>query len=473
MRNTKIVATVGPASRSPEILRSLLNAGVNVFRINASHGSNSDHAAAITHIREIGSETKLNPGILLDLQGPKIRLGVFEQGQAALGTGSRFRITSEPLTGNGEVASTSYQGLARDVAPGNRVLLADGGITLRALECDAASVLFEVESGGIVRDKQGINLPGVRVRIPSMTEKDYADLEFGLSQNIDMVALSFVRTAVEVRELRQWLASRNEKLPIVAKIEKPEALENLDEIIEACDGVMVARGDLGVEMTLARVPGVQKTVIERARMRGRFVITATQMLESMVQNPTPTRAEVNDVANAIFDGTDAVMLSAETASGLHPLEAVRMMAEIAQEAEDFLATHPLPKAPRDPEPTHAQIIAKAAYHSGLTACVKAIVVFTTSGETVRLIAPYRPRVPIFAFCECEPVARKLASIYGAVTVAPVTVRSVEEMLCVCDQTLLNEGWAKLGDSVILVGGAPFGTAGSANFIKLHRVGHNE
>jgi len=471
MRNTKIVATVGPASRSPEMLQGLLDAGVDVFRINASHGTHGDHSAAIRLIRELAAKCGRTPGILLDLQGPKIRLGDFETGAATLEKGARFTITVEPIMGNAQIASTTYRSLPQDVAPGNRVLLADGAVALRALEKTPVSVLFEVTDGGTVKNHQGINLPGVRVSIPSMTEKDIADLEFGLTQNVDMVALSFVRGPADVAGLRQRLVRLNRKVPIVAKIEKPEALDNLGDILEETDGVMVARGDLGVELDLARVPGAQKTIIEQARLRGKFVITATQMLESMILKPTPTRAEVSDVANAILDGTDAVMLSAETASGEYPLEAVRMMATIAVEAESFAANHRLPEPPLGPQPTHAQIIAEAAYHCALSASVKAIVVFTASGGTARLIARFRPRVPIFAFCENKEAARELAVIYGVHTISPVRVKSTEEMLEVSDLRLLPEPWLNIGDSVIIVAGAPFGVQGGANLIKLHRVGH--
>jgi pyruvate kinase len=304
-----------------------------------------------------------------------------------------------------------------------------------------------------------------------MTEKDIADLEFGLSQNVDLVALSFVRGPADVVGLRQRLVRLNKKVPIVAKIEKPEALDNLDGILDETDGVMVARGDLGVELALARVPGAQKTIIEKARIRGKFVITATQMLESMIQKSTPTRAEVSDVANAIFDGTDAVMLSAETASGQFPLEAVRMMSTIAVEAESFGVQRPFQEPPLGPQPTHAQIIAEAAYHCALSASVKAIVVFTSTGGTAQLIARFRPHVPIFAFCETTEAARELAVIYGVQTISPVRVKSTEEMLEVADLKLLPEPWLHIGDSIIIVAGAPFGEAGSANLIKLHRVGH--
>lgn len=470
MRNTKIVATLGPASRSPEVVQALFAAGADVFRINASHGNHDAHRNVINMVRTLSNGGGRTPGILFDLQGPKMRLGKFEGGQAALADGARFTITVEPMLGNATLACTTYPALAKDVVPGNRVLLADGNVELRVLETNGIAALFEVVAGGVIKDNQGINLPGVRVSLPSMTEKDCADLEFGVAQNVDMVALSFVRTGKDVEALRHRLKALGSRIPIVAKIEKPEALDNLDEILEATDGVMVARGDLGVELALTRVPGAQKTIIERARFRGKFVITATQMLESMIQHPTPTRAEVNDVANAIFDGTDAVMLSAETASGQHPLEAVRMMAAIANEAESYLGQRALPEPPLGEKPTHAEIIAEAAYHSGLSASVKAIAVFTASGETVRLIARFRPRVPIFAFCETVAASRELSVIYGAHPVVPVKVKSIEDMMEACDLKMLGEGWSRIGDSVILVAGAPFGVPGGANLIKLHHVG---
>jgi len=470
MRRTKIIATIGPASRTPEMLAGLLDAGTAVFRVNASHGTHGEHAAAIRAVRQLAAGRGLTPGVMLDLQGPKIRLGKFEGGAAELRAGSSFSITVEPVTGTADLASTTYSAFARDVKPGDRVLLADGRIVLRALESDGSTVALEVVSGGTVRDKQGINLPGVRVSIPSMTEKDCLDLDFGLEHNVDMVALSFVRSAADVQGLRLRLRERGKPLPIVAKIEKPDAVDNLEEILEASDGVMVARGDLGVEMTLARVPGVQKAIIERARMRGKFVITATQMLESMIENPAPTRAEVSDVANAIFDGTDAVMLSAETAAGRYPVEAVRMMSEIALEAEAYLEHSPFPELPLAERASHKQIIAEAAYHMGLLASVKAIVVYTSSGETARLVARYRPRVPVFAFCEYPSVARSLSAIYGVHPVSAPGVNSLDETIRMAEHKLLGAGWSHIGDSVIVVAGSPFGVSGSANMIKLHRVG---
>lgn len=446
--------------------------------MNASHGAPGERTQRIRTIREAASQLGRGvwPGILLDLQGPKIRLGKFKHGKATLKAGQQFRITTESnIAGDEALASTTYGAFAKDVVAGSRVLLADGAVELRALSSDGRQVTFEVINGGVIGDNKGINLPGVALSIPSMTEKDRADLELGISNGVDFVALSFVRSANDVLELRKILQRLNSRVPIIAKIEKPDAVEHLDAILDASDGVMVARGDLGVEMALARVPGIQKTIIERARMRGRFVITATQMLESMIEHPAPTRAEVNDVANAIFDGTDAVMLSGETAAGAYPIESVRMMAQIAEEAEAYVKQRRYAEPPLPAQPSHAQIIAEAAYHAGLTASVKAIAAFTSSGSTARMIALYRPHTPIFAFCESQATARSLSVIYGVHATAPVSVHSFEDMQMACEMKLLGEAQmgearVRIGDNVILVGGAPFGTPGSSNMLQLHRVG---
>ncbi len=469
MRNTRIVATIGPASEDPSLIGNLLLAGVDVFRMNASHGTLEAHAARIRAIREAARELHLFPGILLDLQGPKIRLGRFEGGRATLETGAGFTLTTQPCQGTAALASTTFLSLPNDVKPGNRVLLADGAVELRAIKIEPASVHFEVVSGGTIKDQQGINLPGIALSVPSMTGKDREDLAFGLQQGVDFVALSFVRSPEDISALRSLLRLAGSELPIVAKIEKPEALDHLDAILALADGVMVARGDLGVEVALARVPGIQKTIIEKARLQGKFVITATQMLESMIEHSAPTRAEVSDVANAIFDGTDAVMLSGETAAGKYPLEAVRMMAGIAVEAERYLKSKQFPEPPLSANPTQPEIIAAAAYRAGLAASVQAIGAFTASGNTPRRIARFRPHVPQYAFCETEAVARSLSVIYGVRTIAPVVVDSIEAMLAVCDLQLSGETWSAIGDHVVLVAGAPFGIPESANMIQLHRL----
>lgn len=470
MRTTKIVATLGPATNTPEVIAKLLEAGVNVFRVNMSHGTQADHSARIRMVREVCQSTGQRAGLLLDLQGPKIRLGMFEGGKAELKTGDAFEITTEEVLGNTQRASTVYAALARDVTPGDRVLLADGAVELRVISTDGVTVKTEVVSGGMIGDRKGINLPGVNVSTPSLTKKDMADLQFGINEGIDFVALSFVRKASDIIRLRLFLEERDASIPVIAKIEKPEAWQNLNDIVQESDGLMVARGDLGVELPCEKVPFIQKSVIERARYNGKFVITATQMLESMIENAVPTRAEVSDVANAIYDGTDAVMLSAETSAGAYPVESVRMMARIAQEAEISLRPRGYQPPPQRANPSIAEILADATYHSARSANVAAIVVFTTSGSTARLIAQYRPPVPIYAFTLKESVAQQLTVVYGIHTVVTPSETSTDEMVAVMDRTLLDKGLCKSRDTVILVAGQPMWRSGTTNLMLLHRVG---
>ncbi len=469
LRSTKVIATLGPASDSPDTVGRLLEAGVDVFRLNASHGSNEHRGELISMIRRTAAALGMCPGILLDLQGPKIRLGKFAGGQTLLEAGARFRITIESVTGTADLACTTYQHLARDVRPGDRILLDDGRIELRALETDGICVVTEVICGGMISNRKGINLPGVTLSTPSVTEKDIEDLEFGIAHDVDFVALSFVRAAEDVRRLREFLDARGARIPIISKIEKPEAMDNLDAILQLSDGVMVARGDLGVETTLEKVPTMQKSIIERARLQGRFVITATQMLESMIDRPVPTRAEVSDVANAIYDGTDAVMLSAETASGGYPVEAVQRMVLIAREVESAAGRRGF-QPPLDSHTSHPKIIASAAYHAARSAGVAAIVVFTASGASARLIASYRPGVPIYAFTPSETTLRRLSIVYGVRPILSPDAASADEMLNVVDQTLLPLGWLKPGQSIVVVAGQPVGREGTTNLIKLYSVG---
>jgi pyruvate kinase len=468
MPNTKIVATLGPATNAPGVLRQFLAAGVDVFRINASHGSLDEQAARIQAVRAAAREVHGHAGILLDLQGPKIRLGRFENGGCALQTGSVFTITTEKILGTSERASTGYGRFARDVQPGNRVLLADGSIELRAVDSDGVSVRTEVVSGGPFSDHKGINLPGVQVSLPSLTEKDLADLHFGLTMGVDIIALSFVRTADDVRQLRDRLDGRG--VTIVAKIEKQEGWEQIEPILDVTDGVMVARGDLGVETALEKVPRIQKSIIRRARRKGRFVITATQMLESMIENSTPTRAEVSDVANAIYDGTDAVMLSAETSVGKYPVEAVRFMARIAAESEDSIRKKGYQDPPHSPKPTSAEILADAAYHAARESRAAAIVVFTSGGSSARLVSRYRPPVSIFAITPHETTARQLSVSYGVTPLLAPEVSSTDEMLSQMDRMMIEGGYLTQGELVVFVAGQPVGRPGTTNLMKLHRLG---
>jgi len=450
-------------------MRSLFDAGVDVFRLNASHGTQEDHARRIRMVRELAAERKTHAGILLDLQGPKIRLGTFKDGPYVLREGSMFTITTEAVEGNAERASTNYADFGRDVKAGDSVLLADGTIELRVLESDGVAARCRVINGGPISDRKGINLPGVHVSTPSLSKKDIADAHFGVAQEVDFFALSFVRQARDILRLRHLLEEVDAKQPIVAKIEKPEGWQNLDSILEECDGVMVARGDLGVEMALEKVPAIQKAIIERARRRGKFVITATQMLESMIENPLPTRAEVSDVANAIHDGTSAVMLSAETSAGKHPIEAVKVMARIACETEASLQGKGFPEAWATDERMTPDIIADAAYHCARSAGVIALAVATTSGASARLLARYRPPVPIYAFCSSETVARQLSIAYGVVPILLASMTSTDQMLHEMERLLVESGRAKPGDKVVFVAGQPVGLRGSTNMLTLHRV----
>jgi len=468
MPNTKIVATLGPATDAPGMLSQLLEAGVDVFRLNASHGTADQHAARIATVRAAARGHRSFPGILLDLQGPKIRLGCFEGGTCTLEAGATFTITTESVTGTNELASTSYANFARDVKAGDRVLLADGSIELRALASDEVAVRTEVVTGGVIGDHKGINLPGVQVSIPSLTEKDLNDLHFGLNEGVDMIALSFVRSAADVEHLRNRLGGR--PVAIVAKIEKPEGWENIEPILDVTDGVMVARGDLGVETALEKVPRIQKSIIRRARRKGRFVITATQMLESMIERPSPTRAEVSDVANAIYDGTDAVMLSAETSTGKYPVDAVRYMARIARESEASLRSKGYIDPPHPPRPANAEILADAAHHAARESGAAAIVVFTSTGSSARLVSRYRPPVSIYAITPHDTTARQLAVNYGVTPVLAPDVSSTDEMLSQMDRVLVEGGYLQKGQLVVFLAGQPVGRPGTTNLMKLHRVG---
>lgn len=469
MRSTKIVATLGPATDSPEALHGLFAAGANVFRLNASHGDWTQHRARIQAVRDTAAELGAHAAILLDLQGPKIRLGEFEGGGCQLVTGALFTITSEPALGCTERAHCTYSPLPREVRPGDRVLLNDGAVELEALACDATSVQFRVISGGPVGDHKGVNLPGVKLSTPAMTPKDAEDLTNGLDADVDFVALSFVRDANDVYQLRRRLEERHSRVLLISKIEKPEAWSNLEGVLDASDGVMVARGDLGVEMPLEKVPFIQKQLIARARERGKFVITATQMLESMIEHARPTRAEVSDVANAICDGTDAVMLSAETSVGCDPANAVRTMARIATETEGWLRPQGFPEPLPRVTPSNAEIVAESAYHAARSAGVAAIAVFTTSGATARLISRYRPPVPIYAFTHDTGVARQLAASFGVHPILAPVVDSTEQMLHQMESMVVQRGLLHAGDNVVFVAGQPIGHIASTNLLKLHRL----
>jgi pyruvate kinase len=470
MLNTKIIATLGPASNSTECLRALLATGVRVFRINASHGKWTEHASGIRRIRETADVMGLEAAILLDLQGPKIRLGRFEAGGTILETGSSFTITVNDILGNRERASTDYGDFAKDVKPGDCVLLADGRLRLEAIESDGVSVRCRVASGGPISDRKGINLPGVKVTAPSLTKKDLDDLALGLEHGVDAVALSFVREAQDVKRLRSVLRDKAATVPIISKIEKPEGWLSLDTILAESDGVMVARGDLGVELPLEKVPQIQKAIIERARESGKVVITATQMLESMIENPSPSRAEASDIANAIYDGTDAVMLSGETSVGKYPIEAATMMARIVLEAESNRRFRAYKDLPLGDLPSYPEIVAAGAFQAAGAAGVAAIAAFTTTGASARLISRHRPALPIYAFTSSRTLARRLSLSYGVHPVLCSVVNSTDQMLALVERTLMQRGRLKVGDGVVVVAGQPVGQPGATNLLKLHRLG---
>jgi pyruvate kinase len=484
-QRTKIVCTLGPASRDEECIEALLRAGMNVARVNFSHGTREEHATTIARVRAVAARLRLPVAILQDLQGPKIRTGALVGGRSVtLRPGQRFTITTRPIAGTAERVATTYAAFPQDVKSGDRVLLADGAIELRVTAVRDEDVATEVVTGGVLAEHQGINLPGVHISAPSLTTKDREDLTFGVQQDVDYIALSFVRRAEDVAEAKRlvWeLAQPSDPTrdsvpvgpipvtPVIAKLEKPEALEHLDAILRAADGVMVARGDLGVEMPLEQVPLIQKRIIARANALGLLVITATQMLESMLTHPRPTRAEASDVANAILDGTDAVMLSGETAVGRYPVEAVRMMRRIAEATEG--ACPPGRSADEEEHATLAHAVASAAHTLARQAHARLIVDFTRSGLSAHLISKERPQAPIVAFTLHEAVCRRLSLWWGVTPMLSVLVGTTEELIAWVDARLRAEGLAQPGDEVVIMGGMPVAGTARTNFVQLQRVGN--
>ncbi|MCC6488921.1 MAG: pyruvate kinase [Candidatus Hydrogenedentes bacterium] len=476
MRRTKIVCTLGPASRDPEIIARLIDAGANVVRLNFSHGTHEQHAAAFSAIRKIAASKSANVAVLMDLQGPKIRTGKLQNaGSVTLEEGKPLTITTEDVLGDARRVSTTYQNLPHDVQPGARILLADGLLELRVDCIDPPEVHCTVVRGGVLGQQKGINLPGVAVSAPSLTEKDIEDLQFGLELGVDFVALSFVRSPEDVLELKRRISAAGKSTPVVAKIERPEALSCFNGILDVTDAVMVARGDLGVEVDLCRVPQIQKTLIRMCNERGIPVITATQMLESMVTNARPTRAEVADVANAIYDGTDAIMLSGETAAGAFPVEAVAVMAQIAESADEAIAHAPRRDAFArfgDPKGNSSfnDAIGQAVARMTQVTRFHRIVVLTQSGYSAVAIARYRPQIPITAITLCEETRRLCALIWGVDAVASVEVQGMDDMVRVVDEILLGHKLAEPGNPVVIVAGTPLGIGGRTNLLHLHQTG---
>ena len=469
-RRAKIICTIGPACNSEEVMRDLLRLGMDVARLNFSHGSHQDHARNIERLRRAAVHEGRTVCILQDLQGPKIRTGPLERHEPVLlKTGSVVTITPNDIPGTATRISTTFPDLARELSAGARILLSDGLIELRVRGVRGKDVLCDVLNGGMLGEHKGINLPGVALSIPALTDKDHKDLKFGLAHGVDAVAISFVRSAADVQMVKQIIAADRKKIPVIAKLEKPQAIDHLEEILEAADGVMVARGDLGVEMAPEKVPVIQKQVIRRAGAWRKPVITATQMLESMIENPRPTRAEASDVANAIFDGTDAVMLSAETASGQYPRESVSIMARIVVEAEGNMADFMQPRRRRDHRGLSvAETICESIAHSAEDLPMGAIAVFTETGNTARMISKYRPKVPIFAFTHDAPVVHLMNLYWGVHPVSCRQVRSGEQMVNLAEQMLVRMQLLKPGDVLGVVAGTRQ-TSGSTNLMRLHVV----
>lgn len=473
MRKTKIIATMGPATSTYEIMVDLIKAGLDVARANFSHESHAEHERRINLMRKAAHSQGRTVAILQDLQGPKIRTGKLKDSQPInLVNGKQFTITTRDIIGSEEIVSTVYQKFASDVNPGDRVLLSDGLIELRVLQKAGEDVLCEVVNGGVLREKQGINLPGVRISAPSLTEKDIDDLLFGLKIKVDYIALSFVRSAKDIKQAKDLISKMGCDTPVIAKLERPEAIENLDEILDIADGVMVARGDLGVELPPEQVPLMQKEIIKRANQRSIPVITATQMLDSMIWNPRPSRPEISDVANAIIDGSDAVMLSGETASGKYPVQSVAMMCRIAEEVEtnseilehnrmfhwEFAEVHSSPQA-----------IGAAVSTIVRSLPVKAIWVHTMSGSTPRLISHYRPSVPIYAFTPSEIVCNRLNLLWGVRPIKIEFYRTYEDLEKQVFPLVKELGLAEKGDTVIMTGGHPTSECGPTNFLKIQTL----
>ncbi|OGO08844.1 MAG: pyruvate kinase, partial [Chloroflexi bacterium RBG_13_60_9] len=471
----RIIATIGPASNSEETILAMIQAGMDVARLNFSHGTHDDHARSIRIIRKVAERVRRPIAILQDLQGVKIRTGALRQKQAVLQEGQSFTLTARDVPGDEQEVSVTWAPLPQNVRADDLLLLDDGRIRLRVDRVRDADIFTRVEQGGTLTPHKGINLPGIHLSVSALTEKDRDDLEFGLQQEVDAVAISFVRKpedVIEVREFIRRIDPAKTGMPLIAKLERREAVEQLDAILETADGVMVARGDLGVETSLQDVPVIQKQIIQSANQKSKLVITATQMLESMIVNPQPTRAEASDVANAVFDGSDAVMLSGETAIGAHPVETVRMMATILLEAEEHLDAWGRWRGFLSGEPKdHPTALAHVAAELAMDRKVAAIAVFTQLGRSARLMSKARPRAPILAFTPNPATYRRLAMFWGVIPSLVPEAESVEKMVAHVETALLESGPIHPGEQVILVSSLPMALHGPPNFLLLHTVGN--
>ena len=474
MRRAKIVCTLGPATDSYDQIKALVEAGMDVARLNLSHGSYAEHEERYRRVRKASDETGRSVGILVDLQGPKIRLDTFAEGPVLLERGDAFVITTDHVEGDRAMCGTTYQGLAADVCRGERILVDDGRVTLEVTNVEGPRVHCMVIEGGLISDHKGLNLPGVAVSVPALSDKDVADLRWALGIGADMVALSFVRSGSDADDVHRIMAQHGRRVPIIAKIEKPQAVDNLESIIDAFDGFMVARGDLGVEMPLEQVPLVQKRIIKRAKRNAKPVIVATQMLDSMIKASRPTRAEASDVANAVLDGTDAVMLSGETSVGKYPVETVTTMARIITAAEEEVLARGLPPLTATSKPrTQGGAVARAAAEIGDFLGARFLVAFTQSGDTAKRLTRYRPPIPVLAFTYEPAVRSQLSLTWGVETFLGPLAANTDEMVEQVDAQLLKIGRCKKGDVVVITAGSPPGLVGSTNLVRVHHVGEDD
>lgn len=467
MRRTKIICTIGPASENIETLKAMIQAGMNVARLNFSHGSHEEHGNRIATIRRAAAELEANIAIMLDTKGPEIRLGDFAEPPLILATGQRFSFTTEQILGNSERVMVTYKDLPQEVKRGDHILVDDGLIELVVESVESTEVHCRVLNGGKVSNRKGVNLPGIKINLPAVTEKDIADIKFGIAQQVDFIAASFVRKAADVLAIRKILENQGANIDIISKIESRESIDNLDEIIQVSDGIMVARGDLGVEIPVEEVPVIQKRLIVNCNQAGKPVITATQMLDSMIHNPRPTRAEASDVANAIFDGTDAIMLSGETANGKYPLASVKTMDRIARRAEkDFQRNAQILNVGNNVTDAIGQAVCNVAKQLAPAAIITA----TTSGYTAKMIARYRPASPIVAVTPDLAIKRRLALVWGVSALWTVKIANTDQMIAAAVETALEQGVIKEGDLVLITAGVPVGVSGSTNLLKVHTVG---
>ncbi|MEV7126305.1 pyruvate kinase [Streptomyces sp. NPDC093260] len=475
MRRAKIVCTLGPATDTYDRIKALVDAGMDIARLNLSHGTHTEHEERYQHVRRAADETGRSVGILADLQGPKIRLDRFHEGPVLLERDDTFTITvEEGVLGDRHICGTTYAGLADDVTPGDRILVDDGKVVLEVTHIDGPRVHTRVRQGGMVSDHKGLNLPTAAVSLPALSKKDEDDLRWALHTGFDAIALSFVRSARDILDVHRIMDDEGRRLPVIAKIEKPQAVETVDDIVAAFDGIMIARGDLGVEMPLEQVPIVQKRAIKLAKRNAKPVIVATQMLDSMIDNARPTRAEASDVANAVIDGTDAVMLSAETSIGNHPVQTVRTMAKIITAAEETLLATGLPPLTEHDKPrTQGGAVARAAAEIGDFLGAKYLVAFTQSGDTARRLSRYRSPIPLLAFTP-EPATRsQLSMTWGVETFLGPQVDSTDAMVDQVDELLLRHGRCEKGDAVVITAGSPPGVPGSTNLVRVHHIGEDD